>query len=149
MNQPVGGVFIPQLIYVNSLHLSKRMLERLRRMETIMKRIIFIIFIAASSVYAQDHYFDSNVYHKIDCSEKKTCYITSYEKGLLWDSKIHMVALEKHWQNNIFHSRYDNVTVAFFPQPKRLEVYIGFEKPIYFRCQLTDKKQYTCADRQD
>jgi hypothetical protein len=54
------------------------------------KRLALIAIIAASNVYSQDFYFDSDFYHEIDCSVEDACYISSYEKGLVWDSKINM-----------------------------------------------------------
>ena len=46
------GVFIPEMICVNTLHFSKRMLERLRRREPIMKKSNKRLLITVIAVFA-------------------------------------------------------------------------------------------------
>ena len=116
-----------------------------------MNRFALIAMILVSNVYSQDFYFDSDFYHRIDCSEKESCYISSYEKKLVWDSKINMDEIKR--KNDFGRTHYDGkykgssfeVTIMFFPKEKELNI-LGQSEDITYRCQLTDKKQYICKD---
>lgn len=116
-----------------------------------MKRLALAAMITVTNVYSQDFYFDSDVYHKIDCSEEEACYISSYEKSMVWDTKINMDEIRRTFNLGKIHyvGKYTGksfeVTIIFHPKRKELNV-LGQGENITYRCQLADKKQYICKD---
>jgi hypothetical protein len=121
--------------------------------ESAVKHLALVAMIAVSNVYSQDFYFDNNFYHEIDCSGKEACYISSYEKGLVWDNRINMDEIRRTYDFGRIHyaGKYTGssfkVTIKFYPKEKELYILNGQNAEITYRCQLTDKKQYICKDR--
>lgn len=117
------------------------------------KRLALISIIASSNVYSQDFYFDNDFYHEIDCSVEEACYISSYENGLVWDSKVNMdeirrtTDLGRVYYKGKYRGSSFKVTIKFYPKEKELYILKGRNAEITYRCQLTDKKQYICKDR--
>lgn len=122
-----------------------------------MKRLVLIALIFASSIHAQDSYFDKNAYHKVDCSQIAYCEVTSFEEGLVWDSKVYTDILDRGDIPNARHNYYARY------EGKRYRVFVRFETGgrllhaqnvdsktvsdetyIDLRCKLTEKDQYVC-----